>query len=154
MSLALARKYSGEALVRTVEKKRQLEQEQQRLAEEKARAEKQAELERERRRQEALKQQSAPDVKPEPKPVEIKVPEEPKLVERVEVAAAENLMMIAARPEVYNDGQLWPLIYKANRDQIKDPKEIFPGQVLVIPRDKSREEIDAARLEAEQLNLF
>ena len=55
---------------------------------------------------------------------------------------------------VYDDAFLWPLIYKANRDQIKDPKEIFSGQMLMIPRDKSRDEADAARQEARELNLF
>ena len=76
------------------------------------------------------------------------------LVDQVEVGEAENLQMIAARPEVYNDGLLWPLIYKANRDQIKDPKEIFPGQILQVPRDKTPEEIEEAREEATALQLF
>jgi nucleoid-associated protein YgaU len=35
--------------------------------------------------------------------------------------------------QVYNDAKLWPLIYIANRDKIKDPDLIFPGQKLVIP---------------------
>ena len=35
--------------------------------------------------------------------------------------------------KVYNDARLWPLIYMANRDQIKDPDLIFPGQQFVIP---------------------
>ncbi len=35
--------------------------------------------------------------------------------------------------KVYNDARLWPLIYMANRDQIKDPDLIFPGQRFVIP---------------------
>ncbi len=61
---------------------------------------------------------------------------------------------IAARPEVYKDALLWPLIYRANRDQIKDPKEIFAGQIFVIPRDKNRDEEEAARNEAKTLNLF
>ncbi len=100
-------------------------------------------------------------VKPEPKkpvPVVVKktppVIVEPKLVDDIEVKAGENLAMIAARAEVYKDALLWPLIYKANRDQIKDPKEIFSGQILMIPRDKSRDEAEAARQEARELNLF
>ncbi|MBP7603996.1 MAG: DUF4398 domain-containing protein [Spirochaetes bacterium] len=34
---------------------------------------------------------------------------------------------------VYRDARLWPLIYVANRDKIKDPDLIFPGQKFVIP---------------------
>ncbi len=34
---------------------------------------------------------------------------------------------------IYKDAKLWPLIYVANRNQIKDPDLIFPGQKLVIP---------------------
>ncbi len=34
---------------------------------------------------------------------------------------------------VYNDASFWPAIYLANRDQIKDPDLIFPGQKFIIP---------------------
>jgi nucleoid-associated protein YgaU len=33
----------------------------------------------------------------------------------------------------YKDAKLWPLIYMANRDRIKDPDLIFPGQKFTIP---------------------
>ncbi len=35
--------------------------------------------------------------------------------------------------KVYRNARLWPLIYMANKDQIKDPDLIFPGQKFVIP---------------------
>lgn len=35
--------------------------------------------------------------------------------------------------KVYKDAAYWPAIYLANRDQIKDPDLIFPGQKFVIP---------------------
>lgn len=35
--------------------------------------------------------------------------------------------------KVYKNAKLWPLIYVANKDQIKDPDLIFPGQKFVIP---------------------
>jgi nucleoid-associated protein YgaU len=35
--------------------------------------------------------------------------------------------------QVYKDARLWPLIYVANRAQIKDPDLIYPGQKFVIP---------------------
>jgi len=56
------------------------------------------------------------------------------------VRRGETLPQIAARTEVYNDSSLWPLIYRANRDQIRDPKQLWPGQVLKIPRHFSRDE--------------
>ena len=62
------------------------------------------------------------------------------------VRRGETLPQIAARNEVYNDSSLWPLIYRANRDQIRDPKQLWPGQVFKIPRHFSREEaIEAKR---------
>lgn len=33
----------------------------------------------------------------------------------------------------YGNARLWPLIYVANKDKIRDPDLIFPGQVLIIP---------------------
>jgi nucleoid-associated protein YgaU len=43
------------------------------------------------------------------------------------------LWRIASYKKIYNDARLWPLIYSANQDKIKDPDLIFPGQILVIP---------------------
>jgi len=51
------------------------------------------------------------------------------------VYTGECLWKIAAYPEVYGDAVKWPLIYRANKDQIKDPDLIYPNQVLEIPRD-------------------
>jgi hypothetical protein len=61
------------------------------------------------------------------------------------VKSGETLPLIAALPDVYNDSALWPLLYRSNRDQIRDPKRIWPGQVLRIPRNLSREDIAEAR---------
>jgi len=35
---------------------------------------------------------------------------------------------------------MWPLIYWANKGQIKDPDLIFPGQVFKIKQDYSAQE--------------
>ncbi len=64
------------------------------------------------------------------------------------VKPGDTLPGIAARHEIYNDSYMWPLIYKANRDQIKDPMVIYVGQDLKIPRDISVDEIIEARREA------
>ena len=55
-----------------------------------------------------------------------------------------NLWGIACKEEVYNVPEKWPLIYRANKDQIEDADLIYPGQVLAIPRDSTQSEIDAA----------
>ncbi len=70
------------------------------------------------------------------------------------VRSGENLFAIAARRKVYGDALLWPLIYKANRDQIKDPQQIYPGQILTIPRDVSEEEKEEARTTARESKIF
>lgn len=67
------------------------------------------------------------------------------------VRRGETLPQIAARTEIYNDSSLWPLIYRANRDQIRDPKQLWPGQILKIPRHFTREEaIEAKRYSAKK----
>lgn len=64
------------------------------------------------------------------------------------VEKGEHLWGISESQEVYADPFQWPLIYKANRDQIKDPDLIYPDQVFEIPRDSSQEDVDAAIHEA------
>lgn len=48
-----------------------------------------------------------------------------------EVKEGETLWTIAAA--AIGDGTLWPALYRANRDQIKDPSLVYPGQRLTIP---------------------
>lgn len=67
---------------------------------------------------------------------------------RYRVKQDETLASIARRKEIFNDYYMWPLIYQANRDQIRDPNIIFPGQELVIPRSMTLEEIIDARKKA------
>lgn len=50
------------------------------------------------------------------------------------VIKGESLWWIAEYKQIYNDPFQWPLIYKANRSQIKDPDLIFPDQNFTIPR--------------------
>jgi len=93
-------------------------------------------------------------VKPRPK-VRLSPPKpEPVLLEQVRVTDGDTLFSLAARKDVYADGLLWPLIYRANRDQIKNPVQIFAGQVFDVPRDKSDQEQAAARKEALDSGLF
>ena len=50
------------------------------------------------------------------------------------VVKGECLWWIAEYKGIYGDPFKWPVIYKANRHQIKDPDLIYPGQELIIPR--------------------
>jgi nucleoid-associated protein YgaU len=47
------------------------------------------------------------------------------------VVKGDSLSKIAKR--VYGDAQKWRTIYEANKDQIKNPDLIQPGQTLRIP---------------------
>ena len=64
------------------------------------------------------------------------------------VVRGECLWRIAGYTAAYSDPFLWPLIYSANRDQIKDPDLIFPGQVFEIPMDATDGDKGQARHEA------
>ena len=50
------------------------------------------------------------------------------------VVKGDYLVKIAGYEHIYNDPQKWGIIYRANRDQIKDPDLIYPNQVFKIPR--------------------
>ncbi len=60
------------------------------------------------------------------------------------VVRGNHLWGIANNNDVYNVPEKWPLIYKANRNKIKDPDLIFPGQVFVIPQNSSQSEVSDA----------
>ncbi len=47
------------------------------------------------------------------------------------VVSGDSLSKIAQRE--YGDANAWNQIYEANRDLLKDPDKIFPGQKLKIP---------------------
>lgn len=47
------------------------------------------------------------------------------------VANGESILSLAIR--YFDDPYAWRKIYNANRDQIKDPNFIYPGQVFFIP---------------------
>jgi nucleoid-associated protein YgaU len=70
------------------------------------------------------------------------------------VRGGETLWTIAADPQVYGDPLLWPLLYQANRDQIKDPRQVFGGQILTIPRAASPAELADAREKAKTYGFF
>jgi hypothetical protein len=59
----------------------------------------------------------------------------------------ECLWNISARNEIYDDAFLWPKIWVANSNIIRNPDIIYPGQQFQIPQkaDKTSEEMKAER---------
>ncbi len=51
--------------------------------------------------------------------------------DRLVVQPGNNLWRLAQK--IYGDGFLYPMIFEANRDQIRDPDLIYPGQIFQIP---------------------
>lgn len=49
------------------------------------------------------------------------------------VVKGDCLWFIARKKDYYGNGFAWPIIYNANRDQIKNPDLIYPQQVFKIP---------------------
>ena len=50
------------------------------------------------------------------------------------VVKGDHLWGIAKKKEHYGNGFAWPVIYKANRDHIKNPDFIYPKQVFKVPK--------------------
>jgi len=57
----------------------------------------------------------------------------------------DSLWAISGKPGVYGDSFDWPLIFKANRDQIQDPDLIYPRQVFKIEKNPGLEELNRAK---------
>ncbi len=60
------------------------------------------------------------------------------------VVQGDSLWAISGRSEIYGNPYQWPLIYKANRDKIKDADLIYPGQEFDIEQSPSMGDVDAA----------
>ena len=60
------------------------------------------------------------------------VPERELHEETYTVRSGDSLSKIAKA--LYGDASKWKAIYEANRDSIKNPDLIHPGQVFTIPR--------------------
>ncbi len=118
------------------------EQKKKEEEEEKARL---AKIEADKKKKERIYQKRKPRTKPK---------SGPPLLTRFEVRTKQSLWSISERREVYNDPLLWPAIYKANRDQIKDPRQVFPGQVLTIPRRLTETDKRTTRKEARESDAF
>ena len=148
--LPLAESHAQKALIKA--RQEQVKREQQKSRERKARLLREAE---EAARQAAAQQSTiSPPRKKKvvtTQPVVKPAPVRPKTYR---VLGGETLWTIAARRDIYADALLWPLIYQANRDQIKDPRQIYPKQTLTIPRQVSEEDRQDARQRARESKIF
>jgi len=70
--------------------------------------------------------------------------EMPTTTDSYTVVRGDSLWGISGKSEIYGNPYQWPLIYKANRDKIKDADLIYPGQEFNIERNASSADIDAA----------
>lgn len=68
----------------------------------------------------------------------------PAVTDHYIVQRGDTLWGIAGQAAIYHNPLLWPMLYKANREHIRDPDLIFPRQRFSIPRDYAQEEADAA----------
>jgi len=91
--------------------------------------------------EEAPTQPQTTETKPEPT-------ETPNPGSRYIVVKGDTLWGIAGMSVAYQDNFQWPLIFKANRDQIKDPDLIYPKQEFLLRKDYSQSEIGKAKKDA------
>lgn len=88
----------------------------------------------------------AAKIEPKPEPVTPQITPEPAspLPSHYVVESKDNLWGIAAKPAVYGDARLWPLLLKANAKLIKRPDVITAGTTLRIERNPSPAEVETA----------
>lgn len=60
------------------------------------------------------------------------------------VVRGDNLWGISSKPTIYGNPYSWPLIFKANRDKIKDADLIETGWVLSVDKNPSSADVNAA----------
>jgi hypothetical protein len=85
-----------------------------------------------------------PMAKPEPTPVAEAKPADTGMKAQYVVKPGDSLWKIASKGKVLGDPFRWPLIFKANRDQIQDPDFIEARQDLSFKKNYTKEEIEDA----------
>jgi nucleoid-associated protein YgaU len=86
-----------------------------------------------------------------PKPTVAPVAKAPK---KYIVVKGDTLWGISSMSDIHNDPFQWPMIFKANRDQIQDPDLIYPKQEFGIRQDATQDEVDKARKSASDTPKF
>lgn len=70
-------------------------------------------------------------------PAQTAEPAAPPPVKEVTITVQPGFTLWAIARENYGDGMLFVRVYQANKDQIRDPDLIYPGQVFTVPSDPS-----------------
>jgi nucleoid-associated protein YgaU len=70
------------------------------------------------------------------------------------VSKNDSLWKISGKSKIYGDSFQWPLLFIANRDQIKDPDLINPGQHLKVQRDTNSDTVADAVKKAKDTPRF
>jgi len=86
----------------------------------------------------------APAQPPAQETVKVEKAQAPDL-EKYEVKKGDTLWAISFQERVYAESAVWPLVFKANRDQIQDPDLLTPGQILLIKKGQTDAQLDKAR---------
>jgi nucleoid-associated protein YgaU len=128
-AIANAKELAASSRLAAAEEARRKAEEEARLAKLKAEEEERLKIEEERRKEEEARRLAE---------------EMAKRPSSHLVSRGECLWIISEYEKVYDDPFQWPLIYKANRSQIRDPDLIFPDQDLKIPRSNSNSEVSEA----------
>lgn len=70
-------------------------------------------------------------------PAQTAEPAAPPQVKEVTITVQPGFTLWAIARENYGDGMLFVRVYQANKDQIRNPDLIYPGQVFTVPSDPS-----------------
>lgn len=94
--------------------------------------------------------EEVPTVEPTPEPPPPVAEEKPASnpLQKYIVVRGDTLWGISGMDIIFKDNFQWPLLYKTNRDQIKDPDLIYPKQEFLIRHDFSLGDINKARKDA------
>ncbi len=89
----------------------------------------------------------AVEAPPPPPPARAEVPSGTGETRSYRVRRYETLSDIAAREDVYGESDLWPILFDANRDLIRDPDRL-PRVTIQIPLEVSEADKEEARVRA------
>ena len=60
------------------------------------------------------------------------------------VQEGESLWHVAGQQEVYGNPYLWPLVWEANKNRVKQPYQVYQGLRLTIPAHPTLQEVSQA----------
>lgn len=135
-----------------VRKKREEEEKREREEQKKQSTQSLTPIEREKEVASIKKQEPTPVVRKKKTIDEVRYKIEKRFPSFYTVRDEESLEEVAALPNIYNDKYYWPLLYKYNRNQVADPRRLYRGQILKVPRNITLEDIYKAREEAKAKN--